>query len=192
MRTDTPKTIYLKDYKPYPYKIESLELNFDIQDGYTTVTAKSRFLRKENNVNEIFLHGEELELLSITIDGKDIENYKQDDMSLRIPCNDDSFDLEIQTKIYPEKNTRLEGLYNSGGTYCTQCEAEGFRRITYYPDRPDVLTTYTVRIEADKKYPVLLSNGNRIDGGEIDTNRHFTIWEDPFPKALLSVRVGSR
>jgi len=182
MRTDTPKTIYLKDYTPYPFKVETLDLNFDIHDGYSVVTAKSRFIRTDDSVSEVFLNGEELELLSLKIDGKEINDYTKDDTFLKFDCNKGSFDLEIQTKIYPEKNTRLEGLYNSGGTYCTQCEAEGFRRITYYPDRPDVLTVFNVRIEADKKYPVLLSNGNRTDGGEVGEDRHFTIWEDPYPK----------
>ncbi len=182
MRTDTPKTTYLKDYTPYPYKVESLDLNFDIHDGYTIVTANSRFNRIDKKTKEIFLNGEDLELLELKIDGKDFGDYKKDKNSLTINYDADSFDLEIQTKIYPEKNTKLEGLYNSGGTYCTQCEAEGFRSITYYPDRPDVLSIYTVRIEADKKYPVLLSNGNRIDGGEAGEDRHFTIWEDPYPK----------
>ena len=182
MRTDTPKTIYLKDYTPYPFKVETLDLNFDIHDGYSVVTAKSRFIRTDDSVSEVFLNGEELELLSLKIDGKEINDYRKDDTSLKIDCNKDYFDLEIETKIYPEKNTRLEGLYNSGGTYCTQCEAEGFRRITYYPDRPDVLTVFNVRIEADKKYPVLLSNGNRTNGGEVGEDRHFTIWEDPYPK----------
>lgn len=182
MRTDTPKTIYLKDYTPYPFEIEKLNLNFDIHDGHTIVTATSQFKRSNSTAKDIFLYGEDLEIITITIDGKDVDDYTQSDSSLRIPCTTDEFTLEIQTKIYPEKNTRLEGLYNSGGTYCTQCEAEGFRRITFFPDRPDVLTTYTVRIESDKKYPILLSNGNRIDGGEISDSRHFTIWEDPFPK----------
>ena len=86
--------------------------------------------------------------------------------ALHIPCTSDKFQLEIQTKIVPEENTRLEGLYRSGDTYCTQCEAEGFRRITYYPDRPDVLTIFTVRVEADKKFPILLSNGNKTDEGD--------------------------
>ncbi len=182
MRTDTPKTIYLKDYTPYPFEIESLNLNFDIHDGYTIVTATSKFKRINENTKDIFLYGEELELISIKTNGTEITDYTKTDSSISIPCSSDEFTLEIQTKIKPEKNTRLEGLYNSGGTYCTQCEAEGFRRITYFPDRPDVLSIYTVRIEADKQYPVLLSNGNRIDGGEVDENRHFTIWEDPYPK----------
>ncbi len=182
MRTDTPKTIFLKDYTPYPFEIESFELNFDIHDGYTIVTAKSQINRVNKSSGEIILNGEALELLNVTVDGAAISDYQRTEETLTIPCSADQFTLEIQTQIYPETNTRLEGLYNSGGTYCTQCEAEGFRHITYYPDRPDVLTTFTVRIEADKKYPVLLSNGNRTDGGEAGEDRHFTIWEDPHPK----------
>ena len=183
MRTKTPKTVYLKNYKPFPYNIKNLNLNFDIHDGYTIVTASAGYeCKKEHSGDELFLYGEDLELLSLKLNGKDHKEYVPDEKSILIESLPKSFDLEIVTKIYPEKNTQLEGLYKSGGTYCTQCEAEGFRRITYYPDRPDVLTTFTVRIESPKDYPVLLSNGNRIDGGEAGENRHFTIWEDPFPK----------
>ncbi len=179
MRTETLKTIHLKDYQPFPFQIKSLDLNFDIHEGYTIVTASAQY---EGNTNELFLFGEDLELLTLKIDGKEHDDYKKTDSHITINNVPNSFNLEIQTKIYPEKNTRLEGLYNSGGTYCTQCEAEGFRRITYYPDRPDVLTTFTVRIEADKKYPVLLSNGNKVDDGPSGAERHFTIWQDPHPK----------
>ncbi len=182
MRTDTPKTIHLKDYKPYPFNIESLDLNFDIHDGYTIVTAISKITRLNSASQELYMQGEALEILSLKVDGQPVDGYKVDDAAIRIPCSADNFTLEIQTKIYPEQNTRLEGLYNSGGTYCTQCEAEGFRRITYYPDRPDVLTTFTVRLEANKKYPVLLSNGNKIEAGDSDDGRHYTIWHDPHPK----------
>ncbi|MCK5374672.1 MAG: aminopeptidase N, partial [Alphaproteobacteria bacterium] len=183
MHTDTPhKTIYLKDYTPFSHIIEKLDLNFDINDGYTIVTAQGRYVSKDAKCGELFLYGEELELLSLKVNGVDYSDYSCDDASMHIQNLPESFDLEIVTKIYPEKNTRLEGLYNSGGTYCTQCEAEGFRRITYYPDRPDVMTIFTVRIEADIKYPVLLSNGNRTDGGEAGEDRHYTVWEDPFLK----------
>lgn len=185
MKTDTPQTIYLKNYRPYPYKIEHTNLNFDIYDGYTLVTAKTRFVAKDGSQTPIVLNGEYLELVEIKRDGAvlGVQDYKIDDRILSVPPSGDITELEITTKIEPEKNTRLEGLYKSGDTYCTQCEAEGFRTITYYPDRPDVLTTFTTRIEADNAlYPVLLGNGNRIDGGEVGEDRHFTIWEDPFPK----------
>jgi len=161
MRTDTaptpPKTIYLKDYKPYPFTITALDLNFDIRDGHTIVTARADYVRNGGS-KEVFLNGEDLELLSVKIDGAEVTDYNQTEVALRVPCPAaDEFTLEIVTKIIPEENTRLEGLYQSGGNYCTQCEAEGFRRITYFPDRPDVMTTYTVRVEADQAYPVLLA-----------------------------------
>ncbi len=181
MRTDLPKTIYLKDYKPFPFSIDKVDMNFDLQPEFSVVTTKASYTRNETDA-DLFLYGEELELLSLKINGQEHADIKKDDASLTVKNVPDEFELEIITKIYPDKNTRLEGLYMSGGNYCTQCEAEGFRRITYFPDRPDVMTTYTVRIEADKKFPVLLSNGNRVDGGEVDENRHYTIWEDPFPK----------
>lgn len=177
-----PETTYLKDYRPYPYTVESLDLLFQIYEGHTVVTSEMSM--KRTGLGDVFLFGEALELLSLQIDGQDINDYSADEGSLTIPApaNDD-FTVRIQTKIYPEHNTRLEGLYQSGGTYCTQCEAEGFRRITYYPDRPDVLSIFTTRIEADKTAcPVLLSNGNLIESGDLDSGRHYTVWEDPFKK----------
>lgn len=180
MRTETPKTIYLKDYKPFPFNIEKVDMNFDLQSEKSIVTTSAEYVRTEDG--DLFLYGEGLKLLSVKIDGEDFTDYKADELSMTLTPPSDQFILEIVTEIYPDQNTRLEGLYMSGGNYCTQCEAEGFRRITYFPDRPDVMTTYTVRIEADKSFPVLLSNGNRIDGGEIGDDRHFTVWEDPHPK----------
>ncbi len=179
-----PKTIYLKDYKEFPFNISDLYLNFDIYDGYTIVTSKARYdLKKDISASEIFLHGEDLELIEIKIDGTLLENYNQTQTGIDFNIADnDSFELEVITKIYPEENTRLEGLYKSSDTYCTQCEAEGFRRITYFPDRPDVMTKYTVRIEANKEHSILLSNGNKIEEGELSNNRHFCIWQDPYPK----------
>ena len=185
MRTDIPQTIYLKDYTPYPFEIADIELDFDIREGKTTVTAKSRVRKKDSSAKNMFLNGEHIELKLIEINGKPATNYIVDDKGLTINDlpQEDEFTLKIVTLVKPEENTRLEGLYKSGDTYCTQCEAEGFRSITYFPDRPDVLTTYTVRIEADNKLcPVLLSNGNKIDAGKIDDDRHYTIWHDPFPK----------
>ncbi len=185
MSIDQPKTIYLKDYKEFPFNVKDLYLSFDIQDGYTIVSSKARYERRDNDaVTDIFLHGEDLELQEIRIDGDLVNEYDKSESGLTIKVPN-SFELEIITKIYPEANTRLEGLYKSGGkygTYCTQCEAEGFRRITYFPDRPDVMTKYTVRIEADKKYPVLLSNGNKVEEGDLADNRRYAIWQDPYPK----------
>lgn len=183
MKTEDPKTIYLKDYTPYPFEVEALDLNFDIHDGYTIVTAKAEYTRTNPAAKDVFLYGEDLDLMSVTIDGGEVNDYTKDERCLRIPTPSDQFTLEIKTRIKPEENTRLEGLYKSGDTYCTQCEAEGFRRITYYPDRPDVMTTFTVRVEASKAhYPVLLSNGNRIDHGDAEGGRHFAVWHDPHPK----------
>ncbi len=186
MKTDLaptpPKTIYLKDYKPYPFAIHALDMKFELFDDHTIVTATAQYERKSDKAKNVFLYGEDLELLSVEIDNQKITNYQQNETSLRIPCPKDRFTLTIKTKIYPHNNTRLEGLYMSGGNFCTQCEAEGFRRITYFPDRPDVLTIFTVRVEADKKYPILLSNGNKAEHGDLANNRHFTTWHDPFPK----------
>lgn len=181
MRTDTPKPIYLKDYKVPAYLVKHIDLRFEIFKGRTVVHAKTRFI-KNGPGGELFLNGEDLKLVSIKIDGADI---KPDITSAGLTFNPDkdNFTLETVTEIYPEDNTRLEGLYCSGGTYCTQCEAEGFRRITYYPDRPDVMATFTVRVEADEKAcPVLLSNGNLKEKGTLGDGRHFTVWDDPTPK----------
>jgi aminopeptidase N len=184
MKTETPKTIYLKDYKPYPYAVKSIDLNFDLGDGKTIVTAVSKFVAT-GAAEALFLNGEDLRLLSIKMNGAELnqEAYKIDDSGLTILSPPASFTLEIITEIYPEQNSRLDGLYQSAGNYCTQCEAEGFRRITYFPDRPDVMTVYSVRIQADKeKYPVLLSNGNLVERGEAQESRHYSVWHDPFPK----------
>lgn len=182
MRTEEPKTIYLKDYKPYPYEITHADLNFDIRDGETIVKSELNF-KLGGDKEDVYLNGEHLELIELRLDGEDVKGFTKDDKGLTVPYpGKKEFKLSITTRIVPEENTRLEGLYKSGDTYCTQCEAEGFRTITYYPDRPDVMTTFTVRIEASKDFPVLLSNGNRIDGGELKDNRHFTVWEDPWVK----------
>ncbi len=184
MRTEnSPKTTYLKDYAPTPYKISHIDMAFDIYDGHTIVTAKSQFTKNSEHDEDIFLNGEKLELISCTIDGKEIKP-KTTKLGMTIPApGKEVFRLEIVTKIYPEKNTALEGLYNSNGTYCTQCEAEGFRKITYFYDRPDVMATFKVRVSANKKQcPVLLSNGNLIEEGEENAGRHYTIWDDPTPK----------
>lgn len=183
MKTDAHKTIYLKDYKPYPYDILGIGLTFDIQAGLTTVTAISRFRRKSKE--PLVLNGEDLVLKTVRLDDVDLKSgeYEVTPTHLIIPSTPEEFTLEIVTAIQPEKNTRLEGLYMSGGNYCTQCEAEGFRRITYYPDRPDVMTTFMTRIEANEKdYPVLLGNGNKTAEGSLGNGRHYAIWHDPHPK----------
>lgn len=191
MRTDTPKTIFLKDYTPPPYKVEHLGLKFEIFAGRTVVTANTQYVK--NTGGELFLNGEDLKLVSIKMDGADVKADVTEN-GLTFNPGKDKFTLEIVTEIVPEENTRLEGLYCSGGNYCTQCEAEGFRRITYYQDRPDVMTTFTVRVEGDEKTcPVLLSNGNCIEKGTLGNGRHFTVWDDPTPKScyLFALVAGA-
>ncbi len=185
MRTDMPKTIYLKDYKPAPCSAEHIDMTFRIEEARTIVTAVTQY--KKESDEPLVLHGEHVVLRSIALDGQPLTegaDYVADDKTLAINCDlPDSFKLSIETEIDPASNTRLEGLYKSGGNWCTQCEAEGFRTITYFQDRPDVMATFTVRIEAPKDIcPVLLSNGNLKESGELDGGLHYTVWDDPFPK----------
>ena len=186
MRTDTatpPKTVYLKDYQAPPYLIESVHLTFKIFEEKTIVLSQISFTKNHDGNEPLVLNGEKLTLKSVVIDGKSVSDYQVDDKFLTITAPGSAFTLETEVEIDPAGNTALEGLYKSGGNWCTQCEAEGFRKITYFTDRPDVMTIFTTRIEADKKTcPVLLSNGNLIDEGELIDNRHFTVWNDPFSK----------
>ncbi len=183
MTEQSPQTIYLKDYQAPAYAVESLDLHFDLHDSETVVTATQRL--KQLRPEALVLNGEALQLLSIKIDGEPLaeDDYQVDDELLTIARLPASCTLEIQTRIDPAANTTLDGLYLSSGNFCTQCEAEGFRRMTYYQDRPDVMTLFTTTLVADKaRYPVLLSNGNRVDGGELDNGRHWARWEDPHKK----------
>ncbi|GGY67637.1 aminopeptidase N [Cellvibrio zantedeschiae] len=181
-----PQAIYLKDYKVPDYLIAKTELHVDIYDGYTLVT--SNLSLRENPAaqaaSQLKLHGTDLELISLAIDGKELaaNAYEFGEESLTIKNTPAQFLLTCVTKIFPEKNTSLEGLYKSRTMYCTQCEAEGFRKITYYLDRPDVMSEFTTTVVADKKFPVLLSNGNLVGQGDLDNNRHFATWHDPFKK----------
>lgn len=185
-RTDNaPQTKYLKDYTKPDFSIGHIDLTFDLQDGLTTVRAATKFKRENTACKDLTLDGQELDLKSVKMDGESLSDnqYKVDEDTLTVFDVPDTFTLGIETAIKPEENTALEGLYKSGGNYCTQCESEGFRKITYYLDRPDVMTTFTTRIEADKKkYPILLSNGNCTEQGDLDNGRHFAVWEDPFVK----------
>ena len=195
MRTDLPQTIYLKDYMPFPFKIPHFEMCFELFEDRTLVHTKVELEKTQSDTNLLELNGEKLKLVSVKLDGNDLSDgdYKVSDKFLTIPGVPEKFTLEITTEIDPENNTSLEGLYKSQGTYCTQCEAEGFRKITYWPDRPDVLTKFKVRIEADKsKYPVLLSNGNLVEEGDLDDGRHYTVWGDPFnkPAYLFALVAG--
>ena len=202
MRTETEQTIYLKDYAPSPYRIVSVELDFRILEENTRVRAQLTVEPAPDTApgTPLVLDGEELKLTSIAIDGLPLvlSAYAADDHGLAIfepPLR--RFVLETEVTIDPEKNTRLMGLYRSSGTWCTQCEPEGFRRITYYLDRPDVLATFRVRITAPvAAAPVLLANGNLIDRGEAGDGLHYAVWEDPFPKpaylfALVAGDLGS-
>ena len=184
MRTEEPRAINLKDYRAPDYKISEIALDFHLDPGATRVTARSQ-VKRAGPQAPLVLSGEHMKFLSAAINGRALTpaNYKLDDETLTILDPPEAFELEIVTELEPAKNTSLEGLYTAKGIFCTQCEAEGFRRITYFLDRPDVLAVYTTRIEADKKaYPVLLSNGNLIESGELAGGRHFAVWNDPFPK----------
>lgn len=181
-------TIYRKDYQVPVFLIDELYLNFLLGDKDCVVQARSVLRKNPSSVasgKELFLNGENMELLSIAVDGKALlpDQYRLETKGLTLLQMPDAFVLEVSTRIYPDKNTALEGLYRSSGNFCTQCEAEGFRKITYYLDRPDVLTRFTTRLEANKAdCPVLLSNGNLVEEGTLDEGRHFAVWEDPFPK----------
>ena len=177
---------YLKDYTKPDFSIEEIDLNFNLADENTEVTAISKVKKMGNHTRPLALSGEELKLKSVKVNGKDCryEYIKNSEETLGLEVFTDLFEftLEIVTQLDPRANSKLEGLYMSDGAYCTQCEAEGFRRITYFLDRPDVLTRYHVRIEADNEFPYLLSNGNLIEKGQLNNGRHFACWQDPFPK----------
>lgn len=184
MRTDTPKTIYLKDYQPPKYKARHVDLAFEIFDERTVVRATLQLYKNHDGSEPLFLNGEHLKFISCNLNGQEVTpDISDKGLTLPAPATSE-FTLQTVCEIEPAGNTALEGLYQSGGNWCTQCEAEGFRRITYYVDRPDNMATFKVRIEADKnKAPVLLSNGNKIDQGDLDDNRHYTVWDDPTPKS---------
>lgn len=178
-------TTYLKDYQAPEYSILTTQLNFALFDDYTEVTAELSLKRNGEHPAPLRLHGQQLKLISIELNGAPLnaEHYSLDDEFLTIPSVPAEFTLTTRVHIEPHKNTALEGLYRSGTMYCTQCEAEGFRKITFYLDRPDAMSSFTTRIEADKTaYPVLLSNGNLIAQGPLENGRHFATWQDPFKK----------
>ncbi len=185
MTNRKPHTTYLKDYKQPDYLIHSVHLHFDLKEHSTRVTSKLTLTRNGEHQRSLQLMGQTMELCRIILDDQPLESnrYQIDNGQLTITQLPDTFTLEIETSIQPQNNTSLEGLYKSNGMFCTQCEAEGFRKITYFLDRPDVMAVYTTTIVADKKrYPVLLSNGNKTDHGELENGRHWATWHDPFPK----------
>ncbi|MFZ4715051.1 MAG: aminopeptidase N [Bacteriovoracaceae bacterium] len=193
--TSTPKTIYEKDYKQPDYFFESIDLYFSIFDDKTIVTAKSKLVKNPKaTTNVIFLNGDNLKLLTLRMNGQDLKesHYKKEVEGLTIMNALEKVELEIVTEIYPHQNTALEGLYQSGNMFCTQNEPEGFRKITYYIDRPDNMAKFTTTIEADKKkYPFLLSNGNDVARKDLGS-RHMVKWEDPFkkPSYLFALVAG--
>lgn len=197
MTQDTPKAIYLKDYKTPAFLVDQVELNFDL-GPITQVTSRLHMrLNPDRNgrVEPLVLAGEQMELLELKLDGGILGSgaYVVDEESLTLPLVPEAFELEVVTRIDPAHNTTMEGLYLSNGNFCTQCEAEGFRRITYYPDRPDVLAKFRVRIETDRSWPVLLSNGNLLEQGDLPNDRHYALWEDPFrkPSYLFALVAGN-
>jgi len=178
-----PQEKYLSDYRSSDYVVSTIDLEFDLFDDRTTVKAVSQIERISADNNPLFLFGEALTLLSLLVDGVDYADYELVDGGLFIHHLPEAFTLEINTQINPEANKAFEGLYKSGDAFCTQCEAEGFRRITYYLDRPDILAKFSTKVIADKKlYPFLLSNGNQVDQGDLENGRHYVSWVDPFPK----------
>ncbi|KAK2385136.1 Peptidase M1 family protein [Trifolium repens] len=197
-----PREIFLKDYKKPDYYFETVDLKFSLGEEKTIVSSKiAVFPRVEGSTPPLVLDGQDMTLVSVQINGKALkeEDYHLDARHLTIKSPPSGkYDLEIVTEILPQKNTSLEGLYKSSGNFCTQCEAEGFRKITYYQDRPDIMAKYTVRIEADKSlYPVLLSNGNLAGQGDLEGGKHYAVWEDPFKKpcylfALVAGQLESR
>lgn len=192
----TKKTIYRKDYIPPLYLVETIDLQVELDPSATLITATMRMRANGKNQGPLVLAGEQFELLSVRINGKELSqnDYNFADGRLHIDSVPDQFELQIINRINPEANTALEGLYRSSGNYCTQCEAEGFRRITCYPDRPDVMAVFTTTIIGDKKEcPVLLSNGNLEEEGELPDGRHFARWHDPFkkPSYLFALVAGN-
>ncbi len=193
MKTDTPQTIYLKDYTQPAYWIDTVDLDFSIETGGTVVTS-SLTMRRNPAVaaQPLVLDGDELETLAVTVDGQNWP-FSETPASLTLDKLPEAFTLQTRVRIQPDNNTRLSGMYRSKDGYFTQCEAQGFRRITWFLDRPDVMSTYTVTLHADKAaFPVLLANGNPVAQGDEENNRHWAKWEDPFrkPAYLFAIVAG--
>ena len=196
MRTDTAQPIRLKDYREPDWLVETVSLDVSLHPTQTKVRATLALKpNPQAAAAPLVFDGDGLTLVSLKLDGTALpaESYAAtpDQLTIAQPPNG-PFTLEIETLVDPTANTQLSGLYRTSGNYCTQCEAEGFRRITYFPDRPDVMAVYTTRIEADKKEaPVLLSNGNLVEAGDLAGGRHFAVWHDPHPKpSYLFALVG--
>lgn len=194
------KTIYLKDYTPSAFQIDTVDLHIELGETLTVVKSRlqMRHVGADPRVRPLVLQGQRMKLAEIRLDGRvlDSNEYTVDSEQLTLYPHTDNFTLEIETHIKPQENTELEGLYKSGSLFCTQCESHGFSKITYFLDRPDVMSIYTTTIVADKKkYPILLSNGNNRESGDFSDGRHWAKWEDPFKKpcylfALVAGNLG--
>jgi aminopeptidase N len=184
MRTDNPPPVLLSDYRPPAYLIDDVALDIVLEPSATRVKARLSVRREGDHAEPLRLNGERLKPISVAVDGRALPPaaYSIDDEWLAIPDVPGAFTLETEVEIDPAGNSALEGLYMSSGRFCTQCEAEGFRKITWYADRPDVLSRFTVRLEASKEFRHLLSNGNLVESGDVPGGRHFAVWNDPFPK----------
>ncbi|MCR4511572.1 aminopeptidase N [Pseudomonas sp. 32.2.56] len=198
MRTEQPKMIYLKDYQAPDYLIDETHLTFELFEDHTLVHAQLVMRRNPAagaGLPPLVLDGQQLELLSVALDDRELSagDYQLSDSHLSLQPTSNSFVIDSSVRIHPESNTALEGLYKSSGMFCTQCEAEGFRKITYYLDRPDVMSKFTTTLSAAQHdYPVLLSNGNPIASGSEEGGRHWATWEDPFmkPAYLFALVAG--
>ena len=196
MRTDTATIVLRDNYTQPAYWVQSLDMGFDLDPKATRVAARSVHQRNPaSKDSDLILHGDEVELVALRMNGKTLtkRHYHLEHGKLIIPNAPDEVTLEIETLIRPDTNTSLMGLYVSNDNFFTQCEAEGFRKITFFPDRPDVMAKYRVMLRADKKkYPVLLSNGNLVEQGDIGDGRHYALWEDPFskPSYLFALVAG--
>ncbi|MDN5515748.1 MAG: aminopeptidase N, partial [Pseudomonas sp.] len=188
MRTEQSKTIYLKDYQVPDYLIDETHLTFELFEDHSLVHAQLVMRRNPEagaGLPTLVLDGQQLELLDLKLDDRELGegDYTLTDSHLSLQPTQERFVLDSSVRIHPESNTALEGLYKSGTMFCTQCEAEGFRKITFYLDRPDVMSKFTTTVSAEQHaYPVLLSNGNPIASGSEEGGRHWTTWEDPFKK----------
>ncbi|WP_095161648.1 aminopeptidase N [Pseudomonas sp. Irchel 3F5] len=198
MRTEQPQVIYLKDYQAPEYLIDETHLTFELFEDHSLVHAQLVMRRnpaRGAGLPPLVLDGQQLELLSVALDDQVLAagDYQLDDSHLTVQPKAATFTLDTSVKIHPERNTALEGLYKSGSMFCTQCEAEGFRKITYYLDRPDVMSKFTTTVIAEQhRYPVLLSNGNPVGTGPQEDGRHWATWEDPFmkPAYLFALVAG--
>ncbi|GGU55990.1 aminopeptidase N [Pseudomonas laurentiana] len=198
MRTEQPQVIYLKDYQAPEYLIDETHLTFELFEDHTLVHAQLVMRRnpaRGAGLPPLALDGQQLELLSVQLDDRELSatEYELSDSHLSLQPTAARFTLDTTVKIHPESNTALEGLYKSSGMFCTQCEAEGFRKITYYLDRPDVMSKFTTTVIAEQhRYPVLLSNGNPVGTGPGEDGRHWATWEDPFmkPAYLFALVAG--